>query len=47
VGEKSIISAINNNDTSVILNDVFIEIFIKAYEVSEKPMEHLTLQSAQ
>jgi len=34
--KKSIISAINNNDTSVILNDVFIEIFNKAYEVSEK-----------
>jgi len=33
---NSIISSINNNDTNVILNNVFVEIFKKAFEVSEK-----------
>ena len=33
---NSIISAINNNDTGIILNNAFIEIFNKAFEVSEK-----------
>ncbi len=33
---NSIISSINNNDTAIILNNVFIEIFNKSFEVSEK-----------
>jgi FAD:protein FMN transferase len=33
---NSIISAINNNDTGIILNNAFIEIFNQAFEVSEK-----------